>query len=777
MATPPNLWQQPPEDPFVEGDSFDWRRYLAALWHFKWLILLITVLGTGGGVIATRFLRPQYEARATILIESRSGGQAGQGPIQPTELFQSYGSWLDLLKSRPVLDSVVVGMRLYVRADSTVRPRLTDFGVAPAYSPGAYRFSVSADGQAFALTTEDGQLLQRGALGDSVGQDLGFLWAPGAEQFEPGTEIDFALGSVADISAGLAERIQGQVDRATNFMFLTYRGGIPQRTAAVLNAVADRFVEVASELRRERLAAMEAILSEQRRTAEEDLREALGALERFRVRTATLPTEPGYPITPGLAETRGPAMSTYTALKIQQEDVQADLDIIERALAQAADSGLAIVSLEGVASRYSPELAGALTDLTAKRAELQAVRNRYFDDHVLSQQARAAVRDAEQRVIGLASRLIDELEAEDRRLEARIASAAGELGEIPTRAIQEDALERRVQSAETFYSELQVRHEETLLAAASNFPDVRVFSRAAASLTPVNAKESKRLIIVAFLASLGLGVGIAIMLDRMDPRVKSADELGRMGLRILGAVPHVNTGRAADSIGNAAEVVEAFRLIRLNVTHAHGTAGPIVLAVTSPTGSEGKSFVSTNLGLAFSYLGLRTLLIDADVRRGRVHRLLGGNRRPGLTDYLGGVAALEQVIKATQHHSLHQIASGSRRQDGPELLQSAAMASLVADLRSHYEVLIIDSPPIGVGADALALATLAGNLVLVIRTGSTNRELAETKLDLIFRLPVRLLGAILNDVPARGVYKYYGSAYYSAYLPGYESRDERGLPG
>jgi Mrp family chromosome partitioning ATPase len=100
------------------------------------------------------------------------------------------------------------------------------------------------------------------------------------------------------------------------------------------------------------------------------------------------------------------------------------------------------------------------------------------------------------------------------------------------------------------------------------------------------------------------------------------------------------------------------------------------------------------------------------------------------------------------------------------------MVSLVADLRSSFDVLIIDTPPIGVGADALALAALAGNLVVVVRTGSTNRELTEAKLEFLFRMPVRVLGAILNDVPARGVYGYYGSPYYSSYLPGYESKDE-----
>lgn len=771
LTPPPNLWQHPPEDPFSAGEGFDWRRYVAVFLRFKWLIVLVTVLGTAAGVAATRFIAPQYEAEATVLIEATSGGLPGQGPIQQSELFRNT-AWLELLKTPPVLDSVVVDMQLYLRADSAVRPRLSGFGIVPPYHPGEYRFAVSADGGSFTLTGDDGQVLQRGTLGDSVGQELGFRWAPDVERFEARSVIEFTVANVADVSENLAEAIQGRLDRNGNFMHLTFTGSNRARTAAVLDAVTNRFVQVATELKDAKLEAMKTILADQRRTAEESLRSAQEELERFRVRTATLPTEPGYPIIPGMQETNVTARSMYRTLLVERDEVRADRDIVQRALAQAPDSGLAIVALEGVAARYSPELASALSDLTQKRADLSALRNKYYDDHVLVRAARADARDSEQRVIDLGRRLIQQLEAEDEQLGGRIESAAGELGEIPTRAITEDALERRVESAETFYGELQVRHEEALLAEASKTPDVRVFSPATATLEPVNAKDKPRLMLMAFLASLGLGVGLAVLIDRMDPRVKSPDELERLGLRILGTVPHVNTGQPTDALGNVAEVVEAFRLIRLNVTHAHGTAGPIVLAITSPTGSEGKSFVSANLGLAFSFLGLRTLVIDADVRKGRVHRLLGGHRRPGLTDYLGGAAALEQVIKPAPHQSLYRITSGSRRQDGPELLQSPAMGRLLADLRPDYDVLIVDTPPIGVGADALALATLAGNLILVVRTGSTNRELTETKLDFIFRLPVRVLGTILNDVPARGAYGYYGSAYYSSYLPGYESKDE-----
>jgi len=100
------------------------------------------------------------------------------------------------------------------------------------------------------------------------------------------------------------------------------------------------------------------------------------------------------------------------------------------------------------------------------------------------------------------------------------------------------------------------------------------------------------------------------------------------------------------------------------------------------------------------------------------------------------------------------------------------MAALLAELRPSYDVIIVDAPPVGAGADALALGTLTGNVLFVLRTGSTDRDLTENRLDMLERLPLRILGAVLNDVPTQKGY-YYNK--YDAYLPGYESKDEEGV--
>lgn len=192
-----------------------------------------------------------------------------------------------------------------------------------------------------------------------------------------------------------------------------------------------------------------------------------------------------------------------------------------------------------------------------------------------------------------------------------------------------------------------------------------------------------------------------------------------------------------------------------------------MVTVTSPGSGDGKSFVSSNLALAFAYANHRTLLVDADLRRGALHRTLGLLRRPGLTDFLGGDASSEQVVQPTSYPSLDFLGSGSRRRDAPELIGSTRMADFVTNLRSHYGVIVVDTPPLGAGVDAFTLAMLAGNLVMVLRLGRTERQLAEAKLEMLRRLPVRLLGAVVNDVR-------YGSEYsaYAYYEDGYELTSE-----
>jgi capsular exopolysaccharide synthesis family protein len=248
-------------------------------------------------------------------------------------------------------------------------------------------------------------------------------------------------------------------------------------------------------------------------------------------------------------------------------------------------------------------------------------------------------------------------------------------------------------------------------------------------------------------------------------RISAVVRSSRVMEAIAEAVPGLSPGHRAEAVNQA---VEALRGIRLNLVHAYGTAGPLVITVTSPGRGDGKSFVSSNLALAFADAGHRTLLIDGDTRRGALHRVLETQRTPGLIDFLSGHATKADAIQETVYPRLWFIGCGTRVAHGPELLGSPTMQKFMTEVRGEYDVIVVDSPPLAAGIDSLILGTLSGGMLLVLRAGVTDRQLAEAKLDALDRLPIRMLGAVINDVPAQGAYR-----YYSYYLSGYEIDEDQ----
>lgn len=275
--------------------------------------------------------------------------------------------------------------------------------------------------------------------------------------------------------------------------------------------------------------------------------------------------------------------------------------------------------------------------------------------------------------------------------------------------------------------------------------------------------------LMLLVGSFGLAVGGAILLDRFDPKVRYPDQItGDMGIPIVGAVPFLRSVRAVKGKKEETHAIEAFREIRMNVAYAHGAAGPVVFTISSAEAGDGKSFVASNLALSFAQQGHRTLVIDGDIRRGRLHHFLQGSRTPGLSDLLSGSGVLEDVLQTTSVRDVWLIGSGTRMHVGPELLGSAAMATHLRELKRRFDVIIIDTPPLGAGVDPYVLASLTGNLLMVVRTGNTNRAFAEAKLQLLDRLPVRILGAVMNGIPAdQHAYRYY------SYLPNYGAQEEQ----
>ena len=777
-----------------------WSRYFAALRRYKWLILILVIVGGAAGVIVTRFLPPEYATQGQLWINDNGAAQRSQtpGPVQGDELLAA-GAWADLLKSSTIMDRVVKRMSLYIwpalLSDSAA---LDGFQPGPGFRAGTYALRVDSAGHKYALLTDQGVQLETGAVGDSVGRTLGFLWKPRPATLGRGRTIQFTVADPREVAIGLLGRMDVTLPERSAFLKVSMTGRSPRRTAAILNAVMGEFVSTAGELKRRNLEQSAAMLSDQLDTARENLRSAESAYQSFRQNSITLPQDagPGVGIDPTTAAAVGggnppgggagapndqfggadgaggnPVIGNYFTDQAQLAELQHDQGALQQLL-QNPNSITADAFVPILTARQSPELQGALTEMAKRESELRTAREAYTEQHPTVQALRNSVQVMRTQTIPTILRgLIAQIQSRETDLQGQINTAGKQLKAIPPRTIEQMRLQRDVNSKTQLFSMLQARYEEMRLAEASAIPDISILDTAIAPLLPTK-NTTPSIIAFAIVASLGGALGLALLLDHTDPRFRYPEQVtSDLGLTILGAVPSIKRARSGEpNPEEAAQVIEAFRTIRMSLTNSYAGSGSIAFAVSSPGPGDGKSLVSSNLALSFAEAGYRTVLVDGDTRRGQLHAMFGANRRPGLLDYLGGDAPLETILRTTTHEKLALIPCGTRRHRGPELLHSQAMLQLMGELRARYDVILIDSPPLGAGVDPFVLGAATGNLLMVLRTGTTDRRMADAKLKLLKRLPIRLLGAVLNDIRAQGVYRYY------TYLYGYTTSEDDELP-
>jgi succinoglycan biosynthesis transport protein ExoP len=445
-------------------------------------------------------------------------------------------------------------------------------------------------------------------------------------------------------------------------------------------------------------------------------------------------------------------------------------------------------------------LRSQVADLQREQARLSETLG---DRHPDMLRLRDQVRAAEDKLRSEMSIAVRSLEAEvqaarqqEAALQANLESVRRESQDFGRKSIDYGILKREVDTNQQLFQTLMTRAKETGLETKLNYANVRIVEKAQRPRSPISP-DKRRNYEMGLLVGLGLGLAISFLFEYLDNTFKTPDDVKEhLGVPFLGMVPDGSSSlKGAPGARKGAPVAahsptmlrspksavaEAYRVIRTNLIFSSADRTGRVLIFTSANPSEGKTTTVANVAASLAINGSRVLAVDADLRRPTMHQHFNVMKSPGLSDLIVGKARPSDVIQKTQFGGLQILTCGYVPPNPTELLGSSSLREILGALRTHYDWVLIDTPPVLAMADTSVLSPLADGVVIVVGAESSNRPAVQRAVEQIRSVNGRLLGAILNRVNfERNSYyygQYYGEYYRSYYAEEKEVRRPKAVP-
>jgi len=716
-------------------DEIDLMELFGALIDRKLLIVSITALFALVGIAIAVLSSPIYSATAMLQVEESSPSVPGLDDM--ASMFESTSeaiTEIELLKSRTVLGEAIDNLKLDTVAEAKLFPLIGGylyrkftplsknqlaepvFG-ADSYAWGGevidiFRFEVpkamigndfklvAGKGKNFTLFNADGEKIISGQVGTEVSNSL-YQITVRRLNARPGTHFtllkNYRLTTILELQKEIGASEKG---KQSGIISLNYQHQYPQHAETVLNKIAEIYVQ---------------------QNVERNSAEAKKSLDFLRVQLPKIKTD--------LEQ----AESQFNDFQMAQNSVNISLET------QAV--------LEQIV-----ELETTLQEVELQRLEISLKFKRQHPNYqaVLSQ---------------------------IKLIEQKIAELSSEIHALPE--IQQELLSlmRDVEVGNELYMLLLGKTQELDIVRAGTVGNVRVVDYAAADRTePVKPKKALIVVMATLLGGM-LAVAIVLIQKALHKGVENPSEIEAIGLPVYASVPFsVQQGKITSlisgqkrkrqdnvlAIANPADLtIEALRSLRTSLHFAMMEVKNNVITISGPSPEVGKSFISANLSVILAQSGQKVLLIDADMRKGYLHKLLGMKPEKGLSDYLSAQQTLEQVIKATSIEGFDVITRGKVPPNPSELLMHKNFSQLMDTIKAKYDIVIIDTPPILAVTDPAIVGGHSGTMLLVARYGLNAIKEIDYARQRFEQNGIDVKGVVFNGVlkKASNAYGYYG--YYN----------------
>jgi len=575
-----------------------------------------------------------------------------------------------------------------------------------------------------------------------------------------------AADDAQDKMDGLAKAISANIDvkpvRSSKIVEIRYIDSNPERACAITNTLAQAYIE---ELLEFNMSSTRYALQWMSRQAEEErkkLDQSEQALQDYVKERNIVTLENKVALVPQkLAELNSQLIIAETKKKQLEivydrvKDLGNNVNEAETISAIASDPSLQAVNQQILSYEQN------INDLAQKYGAKHPIMIRAVEDLAIIKAKREA---AIKRIIASIKNDFEMANANVATLNRFLGATKSESQNVNEKFVEYSALNREVETNRQFYDALMKKMKEESITEKAQTVNVMVVEKAEIPKIPAKPRKMYNLILGLIVGLFG-GVGMAFFVEYIDNTVKSPEGVEtKLGLPVLGVIS------LNDAVGSTFEgivvseptsqITEGYKGVRTSLLLSSPEKPPKKILVTSMKPEEGKTSTAINLAMAIAQADYKVLLVDADLRKPRIHQVFGLSNTKGLSTYLAGASDLG-VLQQGPLPNLSVLTSGPIPPNPSELLSSSRMNEMLTLLSEKYDIVICDSPPLLSVADALVLSKMVESSIIVARAGNVTYEELKKGLKSLYDLKAHVLGLVINavDLKKDSSYYYYRHSY------------------